>query len=515
MLGRLEWETGGVAQKNQKPLRSRAPESTAFHDFMTTGWADSHATPPQPADVAHFAASRRETLLRSLEELPQDAVVIVPAGSRKQRSNDTDYPYRPHSAFSYLGGWGSDATAESILRIDLSTSTTVLYARGPADRTSDEFYASAELGEFWTGPRPHLDDISTSLGIEVNPLEQWDGVSDDDLHRTVIVSDGDPLFSAGLSARRSKKLGVKKSAALAESDAVLARVLSEMRFVKDAWEIGQMRNAVAATHRGFDDIVSALPRAIGHDRGERIIEGVFGARARLEGHDVGYGTISASGPHACILHWVNNDGPVREGDLLLVDAGIELDSLYTADITRTLPVSGRFSPQQRKVYEAVLEAADYAMSKVRPGVPFRAIHDAAMEVIAAHVERWGFLPVPLDEALSKEGGQHRRYMIHGTSHHLGLDVHDCAKARREMYVDQELQPGMVFTIEPGLYFQPDDLTVPEEWRGIGVRIEDNILVTDDGCENLSAGIPRTVDEVEAWLADARSQIPRTKPAARK
>jgi Xaa-Pro aminopeptidase len=506
MLGRPEWETGGVAQKNQKPLRSRAPESTAFHHFMTTGWAESHVPQSDPVEVASFAAMRRETLRGALDELPKDSVVIVPAGARKQRSNDTDYPYRPHSAFSYLTGWGSSATPESMLRIDQSSSGSpaVLYARGPADRTSDEFYASAELGEFWTGPRPHLDDISKSLGLEVLPLEDWDGISDDDLHRTLIVADGDPLFTASLASRRVKKLGVKKASALSELDAIVTRVLSEMRFVKDAWEIEQMRRAVAATHRGFDDTIGAIPRAIGHQRGERIIEGVFGARARLEGHDVGYGTISAAGAHACILHWVNNDGPVTDGDLLLVDAGIELDSLYTADITRTVPVSGRFTEQQRMVYEAVLEAADYAMAKVRPGIPFRAIHDAAMEVIASHVERWGFLPVPLDEALSKEGGQHRRYMIHGTSHHLGLDVHDCAKARREMYVDQELKPGMVFTIEPGLYFQPDDLTVPEQWRGIGVRIEDNILVTEDGFENLSAAIPRTVAEVEAWLAQPES-----------
>ncbi len=506
MLGRPEWETGGVAQKNQKPLRSRAPESTAFHHFMTTGWAESHAPHSGPHEVAPFAAIRRKAFLDSLAELPEDVIVIVPAGARKQRSNDTDFPYRPHSAFSYLTGWGSSATPESILRIEQSSSDSpvVLYARGPADRTSDEFYASAELGEFWTGPRPHLEDISKSLGLEVRPLEQWDGIAEDDLPRTLIIDDGDPLLTARVMARRTKKLGVKKAAVLSDSDATVARLLSEMRFVKDAWEIEQMRLAVAATHRGFDDFVGAIPQAIGEQRGERIIEGVFGARARLEGHDVGYGTISASGPHACILHWVNNDGPVTAGDLLLVDAGIELDSLYTADITRTVPVSGRFTDQQRMVYEAVLEAADYAMAKVRPGVPFRAIHDAAMEVIAAHVERWGFLPVPLDEALSKEGGQHRRYMIHGTSHHLGLDVHDCAKARREMYVDQELKSGMVFTIEPGLYFQPDDLTVPEQWRGIGVRIEDNILVTDDSYENLSAGIPRSVAEVETWLARSAS-----------
>jgi len=190
---------------------------------------------------------------------------------------------------------------------------------------------------------------------------------------------------------------------------------------------------------------------------------------------------------------------VSPGDLLLIDAGVERDSLYTADITRTLPVSGTFTPTQRLVYDAVVEAADAAFQVVTPGAIFREIHQAAMAVIAAKVYEWGFLPVGLDESLAPEGQHHRRYMIHGTSHHLGLDVHDCAQARREMYLEGVLEPGMVFTIEPGLYFQPDDESVPPEWRGIGVRLEDNILVTETGALNLSAAIPRTASEIEAWL----------------
>jgi Xaa-Pro aminopeptidase len=289
-------------------------------------------------------------------------------------------------------------------------------------------------------------------------------------------------------------------------DQRLARVISEARLVKDEWEIKELREAISSTHRGFNDILQSLPDAIGNPRGERVVEGVFHTRARLEGNDTGYGTIAASGPHACILHWVDNDGPVKPGDLLLVDAGVERDSLYTADITRTIPVSGLFSPLQREVYDAVLAAADHAFSVVKPGAIFRDIHQAAMEIIAARVSSWGFLPVSLEESLKKEGQHHRRYMIHGTSHHLGLDVHDCAEARREMYMEKELEPGMVFTIEPGLYFQPDDTTVPPEWRGIGVRIEDNILVTSTGAENLSAAIPRVADDVENWVRLARSPV---------
>ena len=275
--------------------------------------------------------------------------------------------------------------------------------------------------------------------------------------------------------------------------------------IKDDYEIAQMRLAVDATARGFDDIVRHLDRAVAHPRGERVVEGVFHLRARSDGNGEGYDTIAASGPHACYLHWTRNDGAVAPGDLILVDAGVEVDSLYTADITRTLPVSGSFTDTQRRVYETVREAADAAFAVARPGVRFRDVHAAAMEVIAARVAEWGLLPVTAEEALDADrGGQHRRYMVHGTSHHLGIDVHDCAQARREMYYDGLLEPGMVFTIEPGLYFQIDDLTVPEEYRGIGVRIEDDVLVTEDGVENLSAAIPRTADEVEAWIARATS-----------
>ena len=289
-------------------------------------------------------------------------------------------------------------------------------------------------------------------------------------------------------------------AAAAEADTQTAEFLSELRLVKDAWEVERMRASVAATIAGFEDVVRALPRAVGHDRGERVVEGAFFARARLEGNDLGYDTIAASGNNATILHWIRNTGAVRPGELLLLDAGVEDDSLYTADITRTLPVSGTFTDVQRRIYQAVLDAADAAFAIVRPGIRFRELHAEAMRVLVDRLDGWGLLPVSAEVALSDEGQHHRRWMPHGTSHHLGLDVHDCAQAKRELYLDGVLEPGMVFTIEPGLYFKEEDLAVPEEYRGIGVRIEDDILVTEDGAENLSAVLPRTPDEIEAWMA---------------
>lgn len=468
--------------------RSTTPISEAFRDFIQTGWTPKNRATPHPLPHLSHVVDRRQRLSASFPGM----TLVIPAGSTSVRSNDTDYPYRPHTAFTYLTGWGSQATPGSILcgTPEGSSHQWQVFVLPPAPRTSDEFYANAAVGEFWTGARPGLKEVGTWLGIEARDLTEW-SLGALKLDTTALIADAEESLTRALRDQRGTENSIH--------DDRLAEVISEMRLVKDAYEISELTEAVAATHRGFQDIIDVLPRATGHPRGERIVEGAFHARARVEGNDVGYGTIAASGSHACILHWVTNDGPVSPGDLLLVDAGVERDSLYTADITRTLPVSGTFTETQRLVYDAVLEAADAAFAVVTPGAIFREIHQAAMAVIAAKVSEWGFLPVDLEEALAPEGQHHRRYMIHGTSHHLGLDVHDCANARREMYLDGVLEPGMVFTIEPGLYFQPDDETVPASWRGIGVRIEDNILVTDTGAQNLSAGIPRTATEVEAWL----------------
>ena len=230
------------------------------------------------------------------------------------------------------------------------------------------------------------------------------------------------------------------------------------------------------------------------------MEGAFFARAREEGNELGYDTIAAAGNNATVLHWNRNTGTVDAGKLLLVDAGVEADSLYTADVTRTLPINGKYTEVQRRIYQAVLDAADAAFAAAQPGRKFREVHEAAMKVLAERLADWGLLPVSTDEALSSAGQQHRRWMPHGTSHHLGLDVHDCAQARADLYIDGTITEGMVFTIEPGLYFKDEDLAIPAEYRGHGVRIEDDILITANGPVNLSAALPREPDAVEAWMA---------------
>ncbi len=491
--------------------RSTTPGSAGFKAYISSSWAERTAELPPAREQAPFAAARRARISATHPGVR----LIVPAGRLKQRSNDTDYAFRAHSAFAHLTGWGSDSEPGAVLVLEPTATghDATLYFRERAGRDSDEFYANPDIGEFWIGPRPSIAQVASDLGIQVRGIADLAEVLEAVDSETLVVREADPLFTDEVDEARLRFAAEKVLTSNAadspfsleinaehEPDAHFARDLSELRLVKDSYEIAQMRLAVAATAAGFGDVIRDLPRSSSHLRGERLVEGVFNTRARSDGNAVGYDTIAASGAHACILHWTRNDGPVTPGDMILLDAGVEVDSYYTADITRTLPVDGTFTPVQRRVYDAVREAADAAFAVAVPGAVFRDVHAAAMAVIARRTAEWGMLPVTAEEALLPDNGHHRRYMVHGTSHHLGLDVHDCAQARRDMYMDGVIEPGMVFTIEPGLYFQPDDLTVPAEFRGIGVRIEDDILITADGPENLSAGIPRTSEDVEAWIA---------------
>ncbi len=494
-----------IAARNDN--RSHRPDSEAFKAFITSGWAPRAGSDVEAGAAAPYTAARRAELSAGFA----GARLVIPAGPLKVRSNDTDYRFRPHSAFAHLTGLGTDQEPDAVLVLhpvepgagdDGSNHHAVLYVRPLAARDTDEFYADSRYGEFWVGARPSLDDVTTLTGIEAAHVDELRDALAKDVGEHVVllvVTGADENIEALVEAIRLENGQVDDAAA----DATLVEAASELRLVKDALEIAHMREAVDATIAGFAEVVRNLPRATEHRRGERVIETTFDAHARLEGNTVGYETIAAAGEHATTLHWIRNDGQVRTGELVLLDAGVEVDSLYTADVTRTLPVDGTYTDVQRRIYTAVLDAADAAFAVAVPGARFRDIHAAAMEVIAERLAEWGLLPATAEESLAPEGQFHRRWMVHGTSHHLGLDVHDCAQARRDLYVDGVLEPGMVFTIEPGLYFKSDDLTVPEEYRGIGIRIEDDVLITQDGNENLSAALPRRPEDIEAWMASLR------------
>ena len=452
---------------------------------MTRGWLDE----PPSADVhpsAGVAHARREWLGAHVA----DRTLVVPTGTLKVRANDTDYRFRPGSDFFYLTGC-DEPDCVLVITPGPSGSRATLYVPARRDHHTHEFFTDSRYGELWVGSRRGVAEAEAFYALPTAPLEY--------LEKDLASLRGTPTACVrGIDPR------VDALVEPGDADADLVAALGEHRLIKDDFEVAQLEGAIASTVRGFEDVVRALPAAEG--RGERLVEGVFNLRARVEGNDVGYDTIAASGTHATTLHWTRNDGVVRRGDLLLLDAGVECANLYTADVTRTLPISGSFSPAQRRVYDLVLAAQDAGIAAIRPGVAFHAAHDAAMAVLTQGLVDLGILEGDPRGALRRDRQLHRRYTLHGVSHMLGLDVHDCAQARNDVY-QGELAEGYVLTVEPGLYFQPHDATVPEEYRGIGVRIEDDVLVTADGARNLSSALPRRAEDVEAWMAALWSNGP--------
>lgn len=477
------------ATEAEEPIKQRKNGlypgvSDELAENMRSGWADTELRDLAPIPQAADTARRRAALSA---RFPGERLVI-PAGNLKTRSNDTEYAFRAATEYAYLTG---DQTEDGVLVLEPAAGgghEATIYLLPRSDRENGEFWLSGQ-GELWVGRRHSLTESRALYGIPAADVRELAGALRKATGPVRVVRGHDAAIEAALTDKVT-----------AERDEELRVFLSEARLVKDEFEIGELQKAVDSTVRGFEDVVKVLDKA--EATSERYIEGTFFLRARVEGNDIGYGSICASGAHACTLHWVRNDGPVRSGDLLLLDAGVETHSLYTADVTRTLPVDGTYTDLQRKIYDAVFEAQEAGIAAVKPGAKFRDFHDASQRVLTEKLVEWGLVEGPVERVL--ELGLQRRWTLHGTGHMLGLDVHDCAVARTEAYVDGTLEPGMVLTVEPGLYFQADDLTVPEEYRGTGVRIEDDILVTADGNRNLSAGLPRRSEDVEAWMASLKS-----------
>ena len=461
------------------------PIADAMVEFMKVGWA------PSPLDGVTAHPSIPYTKIRR-DKVSKQFVgkrLIFPAGSLKVRSNDSDYQFRAHSAFSWFTGIvASDCVPDSLFIMEPTADghQGLLFIHPRSPRDNNEFYKNTRYGEFWVGRRMTLDETETKYALQVKQIESIEEFLSDK-KETLLVRGQDPAID---------KLVVEDT----ESEKEFLNYISVMRAVKDKYEIDEMQKAIDASVRGFADMVQIFPAATAVPRGERVVEAAFYGRARLEGNDNGYPSIVASGAHACILHWIKNDGDVLPGDLILIDAGVEVESHYTADITRTFPVNGKFTQAQRNIYMIVYKAQQAGIAAIKPGARFRDIHNACMVEIARGAQELGVLPISAEESLLAENGLHRRWQFHGSGHHLGIDVHDCAHARKEQYSDALLEPGMILTVEPGFYVQPDDTLFPEEYRGIGVRIEDDILVTESGAKILSNALPRHPDEVEAYMA---------------
>jgi Xaa-Pro aminopeptidase len=483
-------ERAGEAHDPDYPARLR--------ELMRTGWRDTAGRAAARAPEAERYAARRAALSAAFA----GETLVVPTGPPKVRANDVAYPFRPGSDFVWLTG-ERDPDGVLVMRPTGTGHDATLYVRPRSPRDGDEFYQDRAYGELWVGRRATLAEKSTELGIETAPLAGLDRALAGCAPATTRVLRGlDPAADAAVAPYDEPGGDVGPGA----RDRELAWTVSELKLVKDGWEIAQLRAAVDATVLGFEDAARALPA----DRpvSERRFEGAFTARARHDGNDVGYGSIVAGGSHATILHWTRNDGTLTPGELLLADMGVEGHHYYTADVTRTLPVGGRFTATQRRIYEIVLAAQQAGLDAVKPGLRWEDLALAVNRVLAEGLAELGLLPGSVDEALDQQSAVYRRWTLHGFGHLLGIDVHDCASAREEHYRKGAIDEGYVFTVEPGLYFQPEDELVPAELRGIGIRIEDDVWCTAEGAVNLSQGLPRDPDQVESWLAAQRAAGPR-------
>lgn len=450
--------------------------SPGFIRSMQAGWGEAERAPLLPVGAAEAAATHRDRLSAAL---PHKRLVVA-SGRAPMRVNDNAHVFRADSDFLWLVG---AAIEDAVLVLDPvgSGHDATLYLPAPFRPGDDGFFGSALRGELWVGPMPGLSEYAQALSINTRPIE------DMRLEQGALVA-GTPT-TVGPAAEAFETL---------TGSAELARILSELRMIKDVWEIAELRSAVDGTVDGFAATVREIPAAV-RAGGERWLQGTFDRHARTVGNGPGYATIVGSGSHAPILHWVRADGDVDPEALLLLDMGVERRTGYTADVTRTFPASGSFSRAQRQVHDLVERSHRAGLAAVGPGRAWSDFHVASMEVLAQGLHDWGLLDVSVDEALSADGQQHRRYIVCGIGHHLGLDVHDCSSSSYAAYQDAVMRDGMVLTVEPGLYFQSFDESLPPELRGIGVRLEDDLLVTSAGAETLSSNLPIDADGIEQWM----------------
>ncbi|MCB1938314.1 MAG: aminopeptidase P N-terminal domain-containing protein [Rhodocyclaceae bacterium] len=413
-------------------------------------------------------------------------IAIVPTAREMTRNRDTHFPFRADSYFYYLTGFTEPDAV--LLLIAGETPRSVLFCR---EKNLER--------EIWEGFRYGPEAACTHFGVdEAWPIDEFDG------RLAPLLADQPAIFftlghdsawdrrvvDALNRVREQVRTGIAAPASITD----LHRLIDEMRLIKDSHEVATMRRAAAISGEAHRQAM----RTARPGQHEYMVEAELLHQFRRAGaQSPAYPSIVASGANACVLHYVSNDCVMRDGDLLLIDAGCELDG-YASDITRSFPVNGRFSGPQRDVYQLVLDAQSAAIAATRPGAAWNAPHDAAVAVLAQGMIDLGLLSGSLDGVL--ESAAYTRFYMHRTGHWLGLDVHDAGDYKLAG-AWRPLREGMTLTVEPGCYIRPAD-DVPEALWNIGVRIEDDALVTAAGCELLSADTPKTIDDIEALMRGA-------------
>ncbi|MBD8604116.1 Xaa-Pro aminopeptidase [Pseudomonas sp. CFBP 8771] len=432
-------------------------------------------------------ARRRKALMA---QMVPNSIAILPAAAVAIRNRDVEHVYRQDSDFQYLSGF---AEPEAVIALipGREHGEYVLFCR---ERNPER--------ELWDGLRAGQEGAIRDFGADdAFPISDIDDILPgliEGRDRVYSSIGSHPEFDRHLmdwinSIRSKARLGAQPP----NEFEALDHLLHDMRLYKSAAEVKVMRRAADISARAHVRAMQAC-RAGLH---EYSLEAELDYEFRKGGAKMpAYGSIVAAGRNACILHYQHNDAVLRDGDLVLIDAGCEIDC-YASDITRTFPVSGRFSPEQKAIYELVLEAQQAAFAAIGPDKHWNQAHEATVQVITRGLVRLGLLKGEVDELIARDA--HRAFYMHRAGHWLGLDVHDVGeyKVGGEWRV---LEPGMTLTVEPGIYIAPDNLSVAKKWRGIGVRIEDDVVVTKKGCEILTEAVPKSVAEIEALMAAARA-----------
>ncbi len=431
-------------------------------------------------------ARRRKALMEVMEP---NSIAIVPAAPERQRSRDTEHPYRQDSDLHYLSGFPEPGAVLALIP-GREHGEFVLFCR---DRDPER--------EIWDGYRAGPEGACRDYGADdAFPIDDIDDILPGLLEgreRVYYAMGKDREFDRQVmdwvnSIRAKVRTGASPPGEFLD----LSHFLHDLRLIKSAAELRLMRQAGEISARAHSRAMRYCQPGVMEYQLEAEIHHEFAmAGARFPA----YSTIVGGGKNGCILHYIENSDTLKNGDLVLIDAGCEYET-YAADITRTFPVNGRFSPEQRALYEWVLKAQSAAIAEIKPGNHWNRPHEVSVRVLTEGLVELGLLQGEVGALIENEA--YREFYMHRVGHWLGLDVHDVGDYK----IDGQwrlLEPGMVMTVEPGLYVAPDNERVPKKWRGIGIRIEDDVVVTKDGCEILTEAVPKAPDEIEALMAEAR------------
>jgi len=428
-------------------------------------------------------SQNRHTLLQNMV---MDSVAIIPAASLKVRNRDAEFPFRQDSDFFYLSGFTEDG-AVLVLRKTAEKSETLLFCQSK----------DKEM-EIWTGfrlgPDAAVDALQIQGAFSIQEIDQKLPTLLADIQCVYALWGNDKEWDQKfIQAIERIKLKVRTGITAPTSMLALEPLLHEQRLIKSSAEISLMSQAAKTSAQAHIKAMELVKPGMF----EYMLEGEIRHHCAMHGSRFdAYSSIVGSGENACILHYTHNDAQIKDGDLILIDAGCEVNH-YASDITRTFPANGKFSPQQKALYQIVLDAQYAAIEQIKPGNHFNDPHEAALKVITQGLVELGLLTGEVDELIEKEA--YKPFYMHKTGHWLGLDVHDVGayKIKGEWRV---FEAGMVLTAEPGIYVAVDEESVDKKWRGIGIRIEDDVLVTDTGHEVLSKDVPKSIDAIEALMS---------------